>query len=270
MGRGQNGALLWYDQDFKKAYNDRLNISFQRQLPGQIVLNASFFMNFGHQLYNQSLNVIDPQIQLKYQNSLNQTVANPFYHYLTPTLMPGPLYNQQTVSLGSLLVPYPQYSGLAEFGHCCARRAVQLPGIENTEGVQQRLQLPVLLRVHSREGPDLLQRSGHLHESPHVAGQRPAEPPLQHGQRLRISDRQRPEIHGQHSEGCGLCDRRLEAHGRDVGDHRRPSALREPDRKRRPLFRRPDPATLVQHGVPSRRPRRTHTCCAPIRCSTAA
>jgi hypothetical protein len=120
VGRGQNGALLWYDQDFKKAYNDRLNLSFQRQLPGQIVLNASFFMNFGHQLYNQSLNVLDPQIQLKYQNSLNQTVANPFYHYLTPTLMPGPLYNQQTVSLGSLLVPYPQYSGLAEFGHCCA------------------------------------------------------------------------------------------------------------------------------------------------------
>ena len=120
VGRGQNGALLWYDQDFKKAYNDRVNISFQRQLPGQIVLNASYFMNFGHQLYNQSLNVIDPQIQLKYQNSLNQTVANPFYHYLTPTLMPGPLYNQQTVSLGSLLVPYPQYSGLAEFGHCCA------------------------------------------------------------------------------------------------------------------------------------------------------
>src|SRR5260370_9262997 len=120
VGRGQNGALLWYDQNLKKAYNDRVNISFQRQLPGQIVLNASYFMNFGHHLYNQSLNVIDPQVQLKYQNSLNQSVANPFYHYLNPTLMPGPLYNQQTVSLGSLLVPYPQDSGLAEFGHCCA------------------------------------------------------------------------------------------------------------------------------------------------------
>jgi hypothetical protein len=34
--------------------------------------------------------------------------------------MPGPLYNQQTVPLTSLLVPYPQYSGLAEFGNCCA------------------------------------------------------------------------------------------------------------------------------------------------------
>jgi hypothetical protein len=51
---------------------------------------------------------------------LSQDVANPFYHYLSQTLMPGPLYNQKTVSLGSLLVPYPQYSALAEFGHCCA------------------------------------------------------------------------------------------------------------------------------------------------------
>jgi hypothetical protein len=120
VGRGQNGALLWYKQDFQKAYNDRLNISFQRQLPGQIVVNASWFTNFGHQLYNQSLNNIDPQLQLKYQNSLNQSVTNPFYHYLNQTQMPGPLYNQQTIPLSSLLVPYPQYSGLAEFGHCCA------------------------------------------------------------------------------------------------------------------------------------------------------
>lgn len=120
VGRGQNGALLWYKQDFTKAYNDRLNISFQRQMPGEIVVMASFFTNFGHQLYNQSLNQIDPQVQLKYQNTLNQNVDNPFYHYLNQTLMPGPLYNQKTVPLSSLLVPYPQYSGLAEFGHCCA------------------------------------------------------------------------------------------------------------------------------------------------------
>lgn len=120
VGRGQNGALLWYKQDFQKAFNDRLNISFQRQLPGQIVVNASYFTNFGRQLHNKSLNTIDPQLQLKYQNTLNQSVQNPFYHYLNQTLMPGPLFNQQTVSLGSLLVPYPQYSSLAEFGHCCA------------------------------------------------------------------------------------------------------------------------------------------------------
>ena len=121
VGRGQNGSLLWYKQDFKKAYNDRINVSFQRQLPGQIVVMASFFTNFGHQLYNKSLNQTDPRILMKYGNALAGTVNNPFYHYLNPTLMPGPLYNQQTVPLTSLLVPYPQYAGLAEFGNCCAK-----------------------------------------------------------------------------------------------------------------------------------------------------
>jgi hypothetical protein len=120
IGRGQSGPLLWYKQDFQKAYNDRFNVSFQHQLPGQIVVMASYFTNFGHQLYNKALNNIDPQVQLKYQNKLNDTVPNPFYHYLNSTLIPGPLFNQQTVSLGSLLVPYPQYPSLAEFGHCCA------------------------------------------------------------------------------------------------------------------------------------------------------
>jgi hypothetical protein len=120
VGRGQNGALLWYKQDLKKAYNDRFNISFQRQMPGDIVVSATYFVNFGHQLYNKALNNIDPRLQLKYQNGLNQTVSNPFYHYLDQTLMPGPLYNQQSVSLASLLTTYPQYSGLAEFGNCCA------------------------------------------------------------------------------------------------------------------------------------------------------
>jgi len=81
---------------------------------------ASYFTNFGHQLYNKALNNIDPQIQLKFQNTLNDSVANPFYHYMDSKLIPGPLFNQQTVSLGSLLVPYPQYPSLAEFGHCCA------------------------------------------------------------------------------------------------------------------------------------------------------
>ena len=120
IGRGQNGALLWYKQDLKKAFNDRFNIQFQRQMPGGIVTSASFFTNFGNQLYNQALNNLNPQLQLQYQNTLNDTVANPFYHYLNTSLIPGPLYNQQTVPLSSLLTQYPQYSGLAEFGQCCA------------------------------------------------------------------------------------------------------------------------------------------------------
>jgi hypothetical protein len=43
-------------------------------------------------------------------------VPNPFYHYLNQTLIPGPLFNQQNVSLGSLLVPYPLYGPLYQVG----------------------------------------------------------------------------------------------------------------------------------------------------------
>ncbi len=122
VGRGANGDLLWYKQDLQKPYNDRINVQFQRQMPGQVVVSASYFTNFGRQLYNKNLNVIDPRIKQQpgIGSLLTQEVANPFYHYLNPTLMPGPLYNKPAVQLDSLLVPYPQYAKLAEFGHCCA------------------------------------------------------------------------------------------------------------------------------------------------------
>src|SRR6185437_6614494 len=88
LGRGGQ-ALLWYDQTNHKARNDRINVNLQRQLPGQIVVSGTYFLNIGNQQYTNNL---------------------------TPTLFPGPLRNQQTVSLGSLLVPYPQYGGLYELG----------------------------------------------------------------------------------------------------------------------------------------------------------
>jgi hypothetical protein len=115
LGRGGQ-ALLWYPQNQHKARNDRINVNFQRQLPNQIVVSATYFLNIGNQQYTKNLNNINPQWELQYQNSLNQQVANPFYQYLTPTLFPGPLRNQQQVSLGSLLVPYPQYGGLYQLG----------------------------------------------------------------------------------------------------------------------------------------------------------
>ena len=37
---------------------------------------------------------------------------------------PGPLYNQPTVALSSLLVKYPQYGPLFEVGMCCCRRTL--------------------------------------------------------------------------------------------------------------------------------------------------
>jgi hypothetical protein len=115
VGRG-GAPLLWYPQDFKKQHNDRINFNIQRQLPGEIVVSGTWFMNFGNQHYSRALNNIDPRIQVEQQNAVNVNVDNPFYNYLTPELFPGPLRNQKTVSLSSLLTQYPQYGGLYEVG----------------------------------------------------------------------------------------------------------------------------------------------------------
>jgi hypothetical protein len=124
LGRGGQ-SLLWYNPNQQKARNDRLNFNIQRQLVSQIVVSGTYFLNIGNQQYTKALNQINPQLQAQYQNQLNTQVANPFYHYLNQTLMPGPLFNQQTVSLGSLLVPYPQYGGLYELGDLGAAERYQ-------------------------------------------------------------------------------------------------------------------------------------------------
>ena len=124
LGRGGQ-SLLWYNPNQQKARNDRLNFNIQRQVFNNIVVSGTYFLNIGNQQYTKALNQIDPALQVKYQNQLNTQVSNPFYHYLNQTLMPGPLYNQQTVSLGSLLVPYPQYGGLFELGDLGAAERYQ-------------------------------------------------------------------------------------------------------------------------------------------------
>jgi hypothetical protein len=115
VGRG-GAPLLWYPQNLKKARNDRLNVNFQHQLPGQIVASVTWFMNIGNQQYSKALNNYDPRIQVQQQLALSQSVNNPFYNYLTPTLFPGSSRNLRTVSLGSLLAPRPHYGGLYEVG----------------------------------------------------------------------------------------------------------------------------------------------------------
>jgi hypothetical protein len=118
VGRGGEN-LLWYPLNFTKAYNDRLDVNYQRQLPGGIVASVTYFLNLGHQHYTKELNGINPALEEQYQNALNAYVTNPFYHYLNPTVIPGPLYNEPTVPLASLLVPYPQYGPLFTIGNCC-------------------------------------------------------------------------------------------------------------------------------------------------------
>jgi hypothetical protein len=117
LGRYQNlgGSAAWDQQDLKTQTNDRLNISLQRQWFWHLVTDATYFENFGNNFpYTLSLNQMNPALSYQYKSVLSQSLANPFYNYLTPDKFPGQLRNLATVSLGSLLVPYPQYQAVQQ------------------------------------------------------------------------------------------------------------------------------------------------------------
>ena len=135
LGRYQNlgASANWEAQDFLTGVSDRLNFSIQRQLPMQFYLDATYFLNLGHNLpYTQQMNMMDPQLSYTNKGLLDQSVPNPFYQYLTPTTFPGQLRNQQTVTAGSLLKVYPQYGDLGQ---------LNTPGVgDHYQALQLRVQ----------------------------------------------------------------------------------------------------------------------------------
>jgi hypothetical protein len=117
-GRGSTSGLLWYPENSRQPYNDRLNLTLQHEFPGSVVVAATIFSNFGDEQYSRELNAVNPEIGATYGTAyIDQSVANPFYHYQNnPSLLPGNLYNEPTVQLSQLLVKYPQYGPLYEIG----------------------------------------------------------------------------------------------------------------------------------------------------------
>jgi len=110
-----SGGAIFFHQNFQPAVNDRLNVSLQRQLPAQLLLDVTFFANLSHNLpYAQNLNLVDPRIAFQQGNAVNTTVPNPFYNILPPEKMPGQLRTQQNVSVSQLIRPYPQYGDIWE------------------------------------------------------------------------------------------------------------------------------------------------------------
>jgi hypothetical protein len=106
-------ALTTVNQGYQRPVNDRFNLTFSRQLPNRILAEITYFSNFGrHYAYVTNLNMMNPQIGYTNKSAISANVANPFYNYLTPAQFPGPLRNQATVSLQTLLAPYPQYGSV--------------------------------------------------------------------------------------------------------------------------------------------------------------
>jgi hypothetical protein len=117
FGRYTNlgSATTWYQQDFTPGVNDRLNISVQRQWPGRVISDITFFTNTGRSHpYNWDINQIDPRIGYRVGNAVTASVRNPFYNLLPADKMPGQLRTQQNIAVSELLRPYPQYNGLTE------------------------------------------------------------------------------------------------------------------------------------------------------------
>jgi hypothetical protein len=110
---GLGGAVSFDQYDLRPQINDRFNMSFQKQLWAGVIVDASYFFNLGSRVpYTVNLNMRDPAFTYEQRQALDVQVPNPFRNYLTPQTFPGPLRNNATVALGSLLVPYPQYGAI--------------------------------------------------------------------------------------------------------------------------------------------------------------
>lgn len=109
------GSPIFYNQDFKVGVNDRLNFSLQRALPGQMVIDTTYFINFGgNNPVTRNLNQVDPRIGYRSGAATAANVANPFFNKLSAQQMPGQLRTQANVPISQLLRQYPQYGDIQQ------------------------------------------------------------------------------------------------------------------------------------------------------------
>ena len=119
LGIGTSTQSFWV-QNPKREVNNRLNISFSRQLMHQFVGEVTYLGSFvRNRPFGYNINQVDPRIGYANAAKMDVQVANPYYNYLTPTQFPGPLRNQATVATKTLLLPNPQYGILDQQLSCC-------------------------------------------------------------------------------------------------------------------------------------------------------
>lgn len=110
---GDNVILSEYER--RPPISDRLNFSVQREIWGKTILDVTFFKNFvSRDLLSLNLNQMDPRLSYKYGAELSRTVTNPFFNYGTVAQFPGALRRQATVSIATLLRPYPHYGNIVQ------------------------------------------------------------------------------------------------------------------------------------------------------------
>ena len=107
-----NNATNGLDQyNLLPQVNDRISLSFQREIWKKFIVDFNYFYNHGTNFpYAVDINAADPAFSYETPKSVfNQSVTNPFFNYLTPDKFPGTLRTQSAITIGALLRPYPQY-----------------------------------------------------------------------------------------------------------------------------------------------------------------
>jgi hypothetical protein len=101
-------GLLAMDRGNKaNIYNQQWNLTMQRQLPGEWLVEAGYAANKGTRIpVSMDWNQIDPRYQAL-GAGLNTQVPNPFFGIATTGTLA-----QRTVSQSQLLRPYPQYTSV--------------------------------------------------------------------------------------------------------------------------------------------------------------
>ena len=124
------------------------------------IVDLNYFYNYGTRVpFDKNLNMADPAFRVpSYKTLLNTQVANPFRNYLTPDKFPGQLRNTTTVSLGSLLVPYPCYGAITQTNTDGRKMRTQTVEIRAQRPFRDGHQLPRLLRVQQREASGVVRR----------------------------------------------------------------------------------------------------------------
>jgi hypothetical protein len=138
LGRytGLGGAVSYDEYELRPQINDRYYVSYERSLWKGLIFDIAYFYNQGsHVPYTVNLNMRDPAFTYEQGALLNTQVANPFRNYLTPATFPGPLRNNATVTLGSLLVPFPQYGAISQTNTSAGRDL-------KTHSIDMKLQRP--------------------------------------------------------------------------------------------------------------------------------
>src|SRR5262249_7453287 len=113
LGRG----IGYFTNDVRNGYSLRWNLSVQRELPGNAIVEAGYIYNHGvHLDLTRQLDFIPAQfLSAKLTRDqatidrLSANVSNPF-----AGLIPGTTLNGSTAQRSQLLRPYPHFTGINE------------------------------------------------------------------------------------------------------------------------------------------------------------